>query len=56
MRTWRRVVVVLVVLGTAFLFYRWWQGAAERVRAHGASAGEQGDEEPAREQADAGGD
>jgi hypothetical protein len=37
MRTWRRVVIVLAVLGTAFLFYRWWQTASSRAqpRPHG---------------------
>jgi hypothetical protein len=30
MRTWRRFVVALFVLGTGFLFYRWWTNASER--------------------------
>ena len=39
MRTWRRLVIMLAVVGTAFLFYRWWQGASARAdrRDQGAS-------------------
>jgi hypothetical protein len=36
MRTWRIVVVVAFVLGTGFLFYRWWQVASSKAeRRHG---------------------
>ena len=31
MRTWRRVVAVLFVVGTALLFHRWWQVASTRA-------------------------
>jgi hypothetical protein len=32
MRTWRRVVIAAAILGTAFLFYRWWQSASARAQ------------------------
>jgi hypothetical protein len=38
MRTWRRVVIAAAILGTAFLFYRWWQSASARVQRRPESA------------------
>jgi hypothetical protein len=39
MRAWRRLVIALVVLATAFLLRQWWESASSRVvrRAPGAS-------------------
>lgn len=34
MRIWRLVVTVLVVLGTAYLFWRWYESAQARVQRH----------------------
>jgi hypothetical protein len=31
MRTWRRLVIAAVALGTVLLFYRWWQTASSRA-------------------------
>jgi hypothetical protein len=31
MRTWRRVVIAVMVVATALLFYRWWQSASSRA-------------------------
>ena len=42
MRTWRLVVIVLVVLGTAFLFYRWWQVASSRAERQAAGRARSG--------------
>lgn len=33
MRTWRRLVILGMVVATAFLFYRWWQSASSRAQA-----------------------
>jgi hypothetical protein len=33
MRTWRRLVIVGMVVATALLFYRWWQAASSRAQA-----------------------
>jgi hypothetical protein len=41
MRIWRLVVIVAFVLGTGFLFYRWWQMASVRAERH--HQGETGD-------------
>jgi hypothetical protein len=32
MRTWRRVVIAVMVVATALLFYRWWQAASSKAR------------------------
>jgi hypothetical protein len=31
MRTWRRVVIAVMVVATALLFYRWWRAASARA-------------------------
>jgi hypothetical protein len=43
MRTWRRAVTVLVVLATAFLFYRWFENMSSRA-APRAGALDEGDD------------
>jgi hypothetical protein len=40
MRTWRRFVIALVVLATAFLLYRWWQNANARAQRRAPGAGD----------------
>lgn len=45
MRTWRRLVVALVIAGTALLLYRWWQAASSRTRHHAAAAAANDDPE-----------
>ena len=47
MRTWRRLVVVLMVVATGLLAYRWWERASSKAQRHGAAAmAESQDEEP----------
>jgi len=46
MRTWRRLVVVAMVVASALLFYRWWQGASSRAEQRPHGEGEPGEREP----------
>jgi len=46
MRTWRRVVIALVVLATAFLLYRWWEQTSSRGDRRAHRTEESGDPEP----------
>jgi hypothetical protein len=45
-RTWRRAVVILFVIATAFLLYRWWEAARMR-KADRSRAGEEADDDVA---------
>lgn len=51
MRTWRRLVIAVVVLATALLLVRWWQTASTRATRRAPAADDPGDPEPAAAQA-----
>jgi hypothetical protein len=45
MRTWRRVVIVGMVVATALLFWRWWQSASSRAEPRPQSTRDPGETE-----------
>ncbi len=45
MRTWRRVVTVLMVVATAALFWRWWESASSRAEPRPSSTRDPGETE-----------
>lgn len=47
MRAWRRLVILLMILATGLLAYRWWERASSKAQRHGAAAiDESHDEDP----------
>jgi hypothetical protein len=55
MRTWRRVVIAVMVVATALLFYRWWQAASAKADRRPRATAEADDPEPASTRGASGG-